>query len=102
MSTATEERPKRGELPNMPKPKGAALKALEYIKYKEDLDAQQEALDKRKDEVLKSMKKNETETFVVQSPETLKKYRFTLKKDEKLSIRKELNSKTEEGDENNA
>lgn len=97
MSTATEEKTqKQTELPNMPKPKGAALKALEYLSYKEDLDAKQEALDQRKDEVLKAMKKAGTETMVVQSPETQKKYRFTVKLDEKLAVRSEPVGKVEE------
>jgi hypothetical protein len=97
MSTATAEKPnKQEELPNMPKPKGAALKALEYLAYKEDLDSKYAALEKRKNEVLLAMKKNKQETFVVQSPETQKRYRFTVKLDEKLSVRSEPIGKVEE------
>lgn len=78
-NAVADKPPKQGELPNMPKPKGAALKALEYLSYKEDLDSKQDALDKR-------------------SPETQKKYRFTVKQDEKLSVRAEPIGKAENGE----
>lgn len=89
MATATSEHPKQPDLPKMPQPGPAAKKAVEYIRFKEDLEAKEEGLDKRKSDVSASMKEAGSQTLVIESPESKKRYRFTLKKQEKLSVVRE-------------
>jgi hypothetical protein len=82
-------RAKQPDMPGMPAPAGAAKKALEYIDFKEDLEAKEDSLDKRKAEVKEAMKEAGVTTLKVTSPETKRPYLFTLKKQEKLSVTRE-------------
>lgn len=93
MTTAVHEKPKKAakqkELPGMPKIEGAAREALSYISHKEDIDTKMDELERRGENVKKAMKEEGKTTLHVTSPESQKKYDFTLRRQEKLSVTKQ-------------